>query len=122
MYNHKINKYIIFRWKTMNIWFKFIVLYLLPVISFFLTLGIYALLYGKAQESTFNTVYIGIFIVAFILSSFISFNIIEHCFSQKEIMSNLAFYTQVILAGLASLIQFLLLIGGIYLANAQTPI
>lgn len=106
----------------MNIWFKFVILYLIPVLSVAGVMGLYAISYGKYSESTFNTFAGSLLVVAFIISCFLTFNIIEQCLAQKEMMNNFSFYSQMFLSGLAWFIELALLLGGIYITYSQTPV
>lgn len=64
----------------MNIWLKFVILYLIPIVSFAFSVGAYLYLYGKSltlEQTIINFTFLAV-VLGFIASSVLTINLITH--------------------------------------------
>ncbi|MFT5835812.1 MAG: hypothetical protein ACI9RG_000705 [Sulfurimonas sp.] len=78
---------------------KFLILYLIAILSFASIFGVYMLAYGKPLDNPLIDFAFTLIILSFIASCFITVNLVSHFLSNETI------YTGIVFSILASLLQ-----------------
>lgn len=86
---------------------KFLILYLIPILSFVSSVGVYMHAYGKAPENTYINLAFFFVVLGFIASCFITVMLVT------QFLSNEAVYSGIVFSILAWLVE--LIVVGLYL-------
>lgn len=92
----------------MNIWFKFAILYLIPLSTFAGGLGIYFHAYGRPPEETFIEYSFPLLALSLFVSSFLTKDVVSQFLLAKEIMNKSLCYVGIILSLFAWIIELII--------------
>lgn len=97
--------------------FKFISLYLIPVITVISIMTLYAISYGKYSESTFTSMALIILLLGILFSSILSWDLCSYILKKKEVFNSLLYYGFFILITIAFIIELSIFIAAIYITR-----